>query len=197
MVPAMSETQRPLRIVGFSGSLRKGSLNSALLRAAVELAPPGTEVAIADVSELPLYNQDLMTAGEGGAPAYPAAVARFRDALASADALLIVSPEYNFSMPAVTKNALDWASRTPNVLDDKPVAFTGASPGGFGTIRGQMALRHVCVFTNMHALNKPELFVSKAGEKFDAELRLVDAATREQLGKLLESLAAFARRLAR
>jgi chromate reductase len=95
----------------------------------------------------------------------------------------------------VTKNAIDWASRAPNVLDGKAVAFTGASPGGFGTVRSQMALRHTCVFTNMHAINKPELFVSKAGDKFDANLALTDEPTREALRKLVESLVTFARRL--
>ncbi len=183
----------PLKIVGFSGSLRQKSLNSALLRAALELLPEGVTLEIADLSDVPLYNQDLMIPGDP--PGYPAPVERFRNQLASAQALLVVSPEYNFSMPAVTKNAIDWASRSPNVLDGKAVAFAGASPGGFGTIRGQMALRHVCVFTNMHAINKPELFVSKATDKFDASGRLTDEPTRETLGKLLGSLAAFARKL--
>jgi chromate reductase len=98
-------------------------------------------------------------------------------------------------MPAVTKNAIDWGSRAPNVFDDKAVAFTGASPGAFGTIRGQMALRPTAIFTNMHPVNKPELFVSKANEKFDAEGRLVDEPTREIYAKLLASLVSLARRL--
>ncbi len=187
----------PIRIVGFSGSLRKASLNSALLRAASEVVPEGATLELLDVSGLPLYNADLMLPPEkeGGHARYPASVEPVRSAIAAADALLIVSPEYNFSMPAVTKNVLDWASRPPNALDDKAVAFTGASPGGMGTVRGQMALRHVCVFTNMHAINKPELFVSGANNKFDHDLKLTDAPTRESLGKLLASLAAFAARL--
>lgn len=186
----------PIHVVGFSGSLRKASLNTALLRAAAELLPEGSSFEIADLSEVPLYNADLMIPGEAGAPArYPETVERFRSVLARADALLIVAPEYNYSMPAVAKNAIDWASRAPNVLDDKAVAFTGASPGAFGTIRGQMALRPTCIFTNMHAINKPELFVSKANEKFDAEGKLVDEATRESYAKLLASLVSLARRL--
>ncbi|MBL8744609.1 MAG: NAD(P)H-dependent oxidoreductase [Myxococcales bacterium] len=186
-----------IRIVGFSGSLRKGSFNSALLRAATEVVPDGASLEVLDISGLPLYNADLMLPPEkeGGAPRYPTSVEPIRDAIASAHALLIVSPEYNFSMPAVTKNVLDWASRTPSALDDKAVAFTGASPGGMGTVRGQMALRHVCVFTNMHAINKPELFVSGAPGKFDKDLKLTDGPTRESLGKLLTSLVMFARRL--
>lgn len=186
-----------IRIVGFSGSLRKASLNSALLRAATQVVPEGATLELCDISGLPLYNADLMLPPEkeGGHARYPASVEPVRQAIAKADALLIVSPEYNFSMPAVTKNVLDWASRPPSALDDKAVAFTGASPGGMGTVRGQMALRHVCVFTNMHAINKPELFVSGASSKFDANLELTDAPTREALGKLLASLATFARRL--
>jgi chromate reductase, NAD(P)H dehydrogenase (quinone) len=184
-----------LHLVGFSGSLRKASLNTALLRAAAGVLPEGVTFEIAELADVPLFNGDLLTTTEGGALVYPDTVARFRAAIARADALLIVSPEYNFSMPAVTKNAIDWASRAPNVLDGKAVAFTGASPGGFGTIRAQMALRQTCVFTNMHAINKPELFVSKAADKFDANLQLTDEPTREALRKLVESLVAFARRL--
>lgn len=187
----------PVRIVGFSGSLRKASLNTALLRAAAELVPPDVTLEIIEICGLPLYNADLMLppSGPDEKPRYPVSVEPARQAIAAADALLIVSPEYNFSMPAVTKNVLDWASRPPNALDDKAVAFTGASPGGMGTVRGQMALRQVCVFTNMHALNKPELFVAQAPSKFDKDLKLTDEPTREALGKLLASLAAFARRL--
>jgi chromate reductase len=186
----------PLHLVGFSGSLRKASLNTALLRAVGTVLPPAVTFEVAELTDVPLFNGDLLATGADGALVYPEPVARFRAAVARADALLIVSPEYNFSMPAVTKNAIDWASRAPNVLDGKAVAFTGASPGGFGTVRGQMALRDVCVFTNMHAINKPELFVSKAGDKFDADLTLTDEPTREALRKLVESLVAFARRLA-
>jgi chromate reductase, NAD(P)H dehydrogenase (quinone) len=184
-----------IHLVGFSGSLRKASLNTALLRAAGTVLPSGVTFEVADLAAVPLFNGDLIEVGAGGVPVYPEAVAQFRAAITRADALLIVSPEYNFSMPAVTKNAIDWASRAPNVLDDKAVAFTGASPGAFGTIRSQMALRQTCVFTNLHAINTPELFVSKAADKFDASLALTDEPTREALRKLVESLVAFARRL--
>jgi chromate reductase len=185
----------PIHVVGFSGSLRRASLNTALLRAAGSVLPADVTFEVADLTDVPLFNGDLITSGPDGSPRYPEAVDRFRSAIARADALLVVSPEYNFSIPAVTKNAIDWASRAPNVLDGKAVAFTGASPGGFGTVRSQMALRHTCVFTNMHAINKPELFVSKAGDKFDANLALTDEPTREALRKLVESLVTFARRL--
>jgi chromate reductase len=122
----------PLHLVGFSGSLRKASLNTALLRAVGTVLPPAVTFEVAELTDVPLFNGDLLATGADGALVYPEPVARFRAAVARADALLIVSPEYNFSMPAVTKNAIDWASRAPNVLDGKAVAFTGASPGGFG-----------------------------------------------------------------
>lgn len=185
-----------VHIVGFAGSLRKASLNRALLRAAPDLVPDGATFEIAELDDVPLFNGDLITQTDGE-PIYPPNVAPLRAAIARADALLVVSPEYNFSMPAVTKNALDWASRSPSVLDGKAVAFTGASPGGMGTVRGQMALRHVCVFTNMFAVNKPELFVSKATDKFDAHLTLTDEPTKAALEKLLASLVDLATRLRR
>lgn len=180
----------PIRVLGLSGSLRQRSLNSALLRAAAEVLPTGMTLEVFDIRPIPMYDQDLQDAG------WPEPVRVFRDRIAKADALLISMPEYNYSVPGGLKNAIDWASRGPQPpLDGKPLAIMGASPGGFGTVRGQMHLRQVCVFTNMLPLNKPELLVSKAADKFDADLNLTDAPTRQKLGELLAALAAWTHRL--
>lgn len=121
----------------------------------------------------------------------------FRERIAAADALLIATPEYNHSIPGVLKNALDWASRPPQPsLDDKPVAIMGASPGRLGTALGQHALRQSFVFCNMHPLMKPQVFVTEAAHKFDADLRLTDEPTRAAVQKLLEAFAIWTRRLA-
>jgi len=181
----------PVRVLGFSGSLRKGSYNSALLRAASEVLPEGMSLQIFDLSPIPLYNADVEAAG------VPEIVGNFKARIAAADALLIATPEYNYSIPGVLKNAIDWASRPPNAspLNGKPLAIMGASNGPGGTIRAQMHLRHVCVFTNMLPLNKPEVRIIRAAEKFDAEGLLTDEATRKELRALLEALAAWTRRL--
>src|SRR4051812_8256433 len=121
-----------VRLIGISGSVRKGSFNSAVLRVAAELMPRDSELSIESIADVPLYNGD-----EEAASGIPAAVARLKDAVAAADGLLLVSPEYNNSIPGVTKNAIDWMSRppadVPRVFRGKPVAIAGASPGGFGT----------------------------------------------------------------
>ena len=122
-----------LRVLGVSGSLRRGSFNTAALRTAQELAPEGMTIEIADISEIPPYNDDVRQ--EQG---YPPPVERLRAEIAAADALLFVTPEYNYSVPGVLKNAIDWASRPPNQpLDGKPVAIMGASPSLLGTARAQ------------------------------------------------------------
>ena len=178
------------RIAGFAGSLRKGSFNRMLLRAAVELAPPGVTVQPFDIDDVPLYNADL---DDEAHPPVP--VKRLREAIKTADALLIVSPEYNWSIPAVTKNVIDWASREDGVLERKPTAIMGASTGGFGTVRMQIALRTLAGFTDQWFLNEPQIHVARAREKFDEQGRLTDATTREQVTALLVALADFARRL--
>lgn len=179
-----------ISVLGISGSLRKKSFNRALLRAAAEVLPEGMELTHFDLDEIPLYNQDVYDAG------MPAAVQAFRGQIAAADALLISSPEYNFSISGVLKNAIDWASRPPNQpLDGKPLGIMGCTPGGLGTVRAQMALRQVCVFVNLLPLNRPELFVSAAHTKFDGEGRLVDGETRQKLQEYLAALAAWTRRL--
>ena len=184
----MSETV--VTIAAFAGSLRKGSYNRMLLRAAVELAPPEIKVVPFDIDDVPLFNDDL-DSDENPLPS----VKRVRDAIRSADALLIASPEYNWSIPAVTKNVLDWASREDGVLEFKPTAIMGASTGGFGTVRMQIAIRTVAGYTDQWFLNDPQVHVARAREKFDAEGRLTDEATRKQVSDLVVALAAFARRM--
>jgi chromate reductase len=139
---------------------------------------------LCDLSSIPLYNDDVRALG------YPKPVKEFRDRIADANALLIATPEYNYSIPGVLKNVMDWASRPPNPpLNAKPVAIMGASTGNFGTIRAQMHLRQVCGATNMFLLNRPEVLVTRAEEKFDANGRLVDEVTRGFLRDLLAALA--------
>jgi len=181
----------PIHVLGFSGSLRKASYNAALLRAAAELLPEKMSLEIFDLSPIPLYNNDIEVAG------VPEAVQNFKARIKAAEALLIVTPEYNYSIPGVLKNAIDWASRPPreSPLSGKPLAMMGASGGASGTMRAQMHLRQVCVFTNMLPLNKPEVYVTKAAEKFDAEGRLTDEATRQRIRELLTALRDWTRKL--
>jgi chromate reductase len=181
---------RDLTILAFAGSLRKGSYNRALVRAAREMAPAGMAVSIFDIDEVPLYNGDVEAAGD------PEPVARFKQAIREADGILIATPEYNHGVPGVTKNAIDWASRPPRQapLDRKPVAILGASPGITGTARGQSQLRQAFEFTNSYCMPQPEILVYKAHEKFDAEGRLTDEKTREFLGKFLAAFGEWARR---
>lgn len=177
-------------IAAFAGSLRKGSYNRMLLRAVCELAPPEVRVVPFEIDDVPLYNADL---DDDDTP--PPPIKRLRDAIRSADALLVVSPEYNWSIPAVTKNVIDWASREDGVLDWKPTAVIGASTGGFGTARMQIAIRQVAGFTDQCFLNDPQIYVSRCRDKFDADGRLIDEPTRKQIPELLRALAAFSRRL--
>jgi chromate reductase len=182
-----------IHVLGFSGSLRKASFNSALLRAAGGLVPAGMTLEPFDLEPIPLYNQDLVVDG-----AWPVPVARMREAIRAADALLFVSPEYNHSISGVLKNAIDWASRGPEApLDGKPAAIMGASGGRWGTARGQLALRQVCVFTNIHPLNRPEVLVAQAKDKFDDQLQLVDQTTRDIVASQLEALKSWTLRLTR
>jgi chromate reductase len=177
-------TTKAYRVLGIAGSLRHGSTNRALLREAVALAPAGMTIVTHDIATIPPYNYDVQAAG------YPAEVSALREAIAAADGLLIVSPEYNYSIPGVLKNAIDWASRPPSQpCNDKPLAIMGVSSGNGGTMRMQYHLRQVAVFLNMHTLNKPEVFVNRSAEKFDAEGRLTDESTRKVV---TDCLAAFA-----
>jgi chromate reductase len=179
-------------LLGISGSLRKGSFNTALLRAAIELAPRDTRIETADISSIPPYNEDVRVAG------FPPPVNVLRDRIERADAILFVTPEYNYSVPGVLKNAIDWASRPPNQpFAGKPMGVMGASGGLGGTMRAQYHLRQIAVFLDMHPLNKPEVFVRNAQTVFDDAGRLVDEPTRNVVRKHLEALAAWTRRLKR
>jgi len=183
-------TDQPIHVLGISGSLRKKSYNTAALRAARELLPDGVTLEVAEIGDLPLYNDDVREQG------YPPAVERFRKQLVAADAVLIVTPEYNYSVPGVLKNAIDWASRPPNQpFDNKPVAIMGASPGAIGTARAQYHLRQSFVFLNAQVLNKPEVMIGSCASRFDADGKLTDEATRGFVKALLAALADSVRRL--
>ena len=178
----------PVHILGISGSLRKGSFHTALLRNAAELLPPDVTLEIADISGVPLYNGDLEV--DGG----PEPVRALRAQIAEANALLLAVPEYNYSFSAAIKNALDWASRPESPLNGKPVAFMSTG-GQLGGARAQLQLRQVAVYTNMLPLNRPEVIIPRGWEKFDAEGRLTDEAARVSIQAQLEALAAWTRRL--
>jgi len=181
-----------LTILGIAGSLRAGSLNRALLRAAAELAPEGMVIELFDLAPVPLYNGDVEAGGD------PPGVASFKQAIAAADGVLMATPEYNHGVPGVMKNAVDWASRPPRgaPLGGKPAGIIGASPGITGTARGQSQLRQAFEFTNSYCMPQPELLVFRAHEKFDAEGRLTDAATAEHLARYLAAFAEWVRRFA-
>jgi chromate reductase len=182
----------PIRILGFAGSLRKASYNRSLLAAAQALAPADMAVEIFDLIDVPLYNADVEAVGD------PPAVAAFKAAIRAADGVLMVTPEYNHGVPAVTKNAVDWASRPPRdaVLNAKPIGIIGASPGATGSARGQSQLRQAFEFTNSYCMPQPEILVFRAHEKFDAAGSLTDDATRTYLGKYMEALGVWVRRFA-
>lgn len=184
------ELMTDIRVLGVAGSLRLGSLNRALLRAAVKLAPSGMSIDSFDLADVPLYNGDVEAAGD------PSGVAAFKDAIRAGDAVLFVTPEYNHGVPGVMKNAVDWASRPARgaALSGKPVGIIGASPGQTGTARGQSQLRQAFEFTNSYCMPQPEILVFRALEKFDANGELTDAKTTEFLGKYLEALRAWALR---
>jgi chromate reductase len=180
-----------MKVVGISGSLRHSSFNTLALRAAQELAPTGMVIEAVEIGDLPHYNDDIRIAG------YPPEVERFRAQLAAADAILFVTPEYNYSIPGVLKNAIDWASRPPSQpFDGKPVAIMGASVGLLGTARAQYQLRQMLVFLNAHPINKPEVMIGQAGSKFDEAGRLTDEPTRDFIRQMLTSLADWTERLA-
>lgn len=179
-----------LRIVGISGSLRTGSYNTAALKVAQSLAPEGVTFDIVDISQLPLYNSDVDRDGP------PEAVKTLFAQIANADGFLFVTPEYNYSVSAPLKNAIDWASRgRPMPFSDKAAAVMGASMGALGTARAQYHLRQIGVFLNLHFVNKPEVMIAAAHTRFDAEGNLTDETTRTLIRQLVESLVTLARRL--
>jgi chromate reductase, NAD(P)H dehydrogenase (quinone) len=178
-------------IIGISGSARRGSFNSALLRAAAAAMPAGAELRIESIAAIPLYNGD-----EEAANGIPEVVARLKDAIAGAHGLLLVTPEYNNSVPGVAKNAIDWLSRPPSdiarVFAGKPVAIAGASPGGFGTILSQSAWLPVFKTLGADLWSGGRLLVSRAGAVFDANGEITDAQTRESVRKFAAGFAAYA-----
>jgi len=181
---------KQITILGFAGSLRKGSYNKALLRTALEFLPEDAQLEIFDLEGIPPYNMDLENK-------MPERVKEFKEEIKVADAILIASPEHNYSIPGVLKNAIDWASRPPgdNSFDGKPVGIMSASPGMLGGARMQYHLRQTFVFLNMYPVNKPEVIVTFAAEKIDDKGRVRDEKTREKIKELLGSLIAWTREL--
>ncbi len=178
-----------LHVLGISGSLRRASYNTALLRTAAELMPPGMRLETFDLSPLPMFNQDIEKP-------FPPIVAEFRSRIAQADALLIATPEYNSSVSGALKNAIDWASRPPKPpLTGKPVAIMGASTGNFGTLRAQLHLRQILTHVGALPLGKPEVLVARAEQAFDAEGKLIDPAARGFVQDLLVALARWTRQV--
>jgi NAD(P)H-dependent FMN reductase len=177
-------------IIGVSGSLRRGSFNSALLRAAAEMMPSGAELRIGSIAGIPLYNGDTETT-EG----IPASVAELKSAIVAANGLLLVTPEYNNSIPGVLKNAIDWLSRPPSdvktVFGGKPVALMGASPGGFGTILSQNAWLPVLRTLGTKPWFGGRLLVSRAEAVFDEQGKIKDDAVKKQLEKFLQGFTVF------
>lgn len=179
----MANISSPIKILGISGSLRKGSYNTAALHAALELAPNGMEIDTFNIADIPLYNEDVRAQG------YPAPVEDLRMRLREADGVLIVTPEYNYSIPGVLKNAIDWASRPPDQpFDGKIIAIMGASISALGTARAQYHLRQSFVFLNGLVLNRPEVMIMHCENKFDERGTLIDIPTRKFVARLLEEL---------
>jgi chromate reductase len=174
-----------LHVVAFAGSLRSGSFNRALLRAARDLSPERMAIEPIEIGELPFFNADVEANGD------PASVAAFKASVREADGILIATPEYNDGIPAVLTNAIDWGSRLPGraPLTAKPVALMGASPSQVGTARAQLHLRQILGHVHARVLPPPELLVAAAHERFNAELRLTNESTRRVLESLLERFA--------
>jgi len=181
-----------MTILAFAGSLRKESYNRALVRAARDLVPDGTDYRTFDLGDIPLFNADVESEG------IPGPVQAFREAIGEADALLISTPEYQIGISGVLKNALDWASRPPGeaTITGKPVAIMGATPGLWGTARAQTQLRQVLVYNNCPMVMSPEVLVAQAKKRFDEEGNLTHEATREFIRKLLANLVELTRSLA-
>ena len=181
---------KTLNILAFAGSLRKDSYNKMLLRAAVDLAPKDATIKLFDLEEIPPFNQDFEQSP-------PERVKDFKAKIKAADAILIVTPEYNYSVPGVLKNAIDWCSRPvgDNSWEGKPVAIMSASTGMLGGARAQYHLRQIFVTLDMRPINKPEIMVNFAAQKFDEKGNLTDDKTKELIRTLLTALVTWTRRL--
>jgi chromate reductase len=179
-----------VRILGVPGSLRQASFNRAALHAAREVLPSNATLEIFDLKGIPPFSED-------DEQALPARVVELKARIREADAILIATPEYNYSVPGVLKNAIDWGSRPygDNAWDGKPVAIMGASIGTTGTARAQYHLRQMFVFLNMYPVNRPEVMISAAAQRFDERGRLVDEKSRKLIGQLMEALVVWTRRL--
>src|SRR5580704_1654528 len=181
---------KAISVLGICGSLRKASFNRAALNTAIELKPPGMSVTVADISQIPLYDEDVRAQG------FPPPVETLRQQIKAADALLFACPEYNYSMSGVLKNAIDWASRPPDQpFAGKPAAILGAAAGMAGSWRAQANLRQSCVFLDVYPLNKPEVLIFQAQNKFDANGRLNDDVARGLIGDLMKALARWTAQL--
>jgi len=181
---------KPIRILGIAGSLRRESFNRAALRAATQLVPDGATIEIFELDGIPGFNQD-----EEQNP--PEKVVELKQRVREADAILFVTPEYNYSVPGVLKNAIDWASRPygDSAWNGKPAAIMGASIGAIGTARAQYHLRQMFVFLNMFPINQPEVMIGNASERFDAAGNLTDNTTKDLISQLLQNLVEWTRRL--
>ena len=181
-----------MTVLAICGSLRKASYNMAALRTAIELRPPGMTIEIADISQFPLYNEDVRAQG------FPLPVETLRQQIKAADALLFATPEYNYSMSGVLKNAIDWASRPPDQpFAGKPAAIIGAGAGMAGTAHAQGDLRRGFVFLDIHPINRPEVRIGQAHTKFDANGGLTDEAARGFIRDMLVALESWTRQIAR
>jgi chromate reductase len=179
-----------VRILGIAGSLRRGSVNKATMGSKQELAPAGMTIESFDIAPIPLYNEDVRQQG------FPAPVEDLRTRIKAADGLLIVTPEYNYSIPGVLKNAIDWASRPPEQpFDGKPIGLMGASAGVLGTGRAQYHLRQCFVFLNALVMNRPEVMIPAAQNKFDDSGKLTDQATRDFRTEHLTAFTAWVLRM--
>src|SRR5260221_64223 len=179
-----------ISVLGICGSLRQGSYNMMALRTAIALKPPEMSVTVADISQIPPYNEDVRAEG------FPPTVETLRRQIAAADALLFACPEYNYSMTGVLKNAIDWASRPPDQpFAGKPCAIIGAAAGMAGSARAQYDLRRSCVFLDMHPLNKPEVLIGQAQTKFDAEGNLLDDVAKNLIRDLMAALVGWTRQI--
>ena len=177
-------------ILGILGSMRRESYNRSAMRAAAELVPPGARIDVFELDGIPGFNQD-----DEQHP--PAKVVDLKRRIRAADALLFVTPEYNYSIPGVLKNAIDWASRPygDNAWYGKPAAVMGASIGQIGTARAQYHLRQMFVFLNVYAVNQPEVMIANAAERFDAQGNLRDETSKKLIRQLLQNLVDWTRRL--
>ncbi|MGA2822690.1 MAG: NADPH-dependent FMN reductase [Bacteroidales bacterium] len=174
------------RFVAISGSLRKGSYNTMALKAAQKITPGNIIIEHLSIADVPFYNFDLHE------KRFPDRVEKLNDAIKAADAVIFVTPEYNYSIPGVLKNAIDIISRSPKKpFDMKPVGIMGASPGLLGTVRAQYHLRQMMVFLNAYVMNKPEIMIAQANTKFDEKGDLKDKKTKEFISQFILSLAAF------